>query len=387
MEPANSQLTAQPPDNLIDQIASVPTSKWRVITHSINMSPHTVLETSISVPLSDSHRATYFGRQAIFPSIAGDIGPMFGPTAVYLREVSTPSGNSMEVITRADFLQVAELHKPFFEQQQRRIQELLADIAQAPSKYEWEILSPDQFASSVQDLTVSITKVKISSIFGARTQYSIHGRATDGSSAEWSEEGEVAERIYTQVSDLKEKAAATSTEASVRPQLSQAEREEIRHIAKQFKSIDHVAIAVADLEPAVRTLSILGFLETERREVNGAGSGMKSVVMTAGNVKLVLLQGIGQNSQISRFIERYGTGVHHIAVGVNDLPAVYDKFKSLGLEFQTELVGGDDLIQCFIKRDAGMGIMLELIERGAEPGFKDQNVNALFSQMESREAV
>ena len=158
-------------------------------------------------------------------------------------------------------------------------------------------------------------------------------------------------------------------------------------VSRTFKAIDHVALAVSDLEGAVRTLKSFGFNEEERREIKGAATGMTSSVMIAGGVKIVILQGIGAESQISRFIERYGVGVHHLAVLVDDLQDAYQQLQAAGLDFQTDLIGGEDLIQCFVKRDEGLGIMIELIERKKAEGFTDKNVSELFSQMEEAGAV
>jgi 4-hydroxyphenylpyruvate dioxygenase-like putative hemolysin len=99
----------------------------------------------------------------------------------------------------------------------------------------------------------------------------------------------------------------------------------------------------------------------------------------------VLLEGTTPESQVSRFIEHYGPGVQHIAIGVTDLPALAEDLKAAGLEFDTTVIQGGGLRQIFSRRDPGSGLMFELIERlGGD--FSDQSVQQLFNQLEEKDS-
>lgn len=161
------------------------------------------------------------------------------------------------------------------------------------------------------------------------------------------------------------------------------------HIEGLYKKIDHVAIAVHELEEAISFYrDVLGLELMERRETQGKKSGMISAVMSAGHFTIVLLQGSEPESQVSQYVSNYGPGVQHIAFEVDQIEPAVEILKNKGFEFATNIITGNALRQAFSKRDINSGMMIELIERNAEIAeFEDNNVNDLFSQLETAELV
>jgi methylmalonyl-CoA epimerase len=157
-------------------------------------------------------------------------------------------------------------------------------------------------------------------------------------------------------------------------------------LAKYTRSIDHVAIAVKDLEESIRFYTgVLGFELKERRKTEGKTTAMISAVLVAGPVTIVLLEGTTPESQVSRFVEHFGAGVQHIAIGVEDLPQMAEDLKASGMEFDTTVIQSPGLRQIFSTRDPGSGMMFEFIERlGGD--FTDQSVQSLFEQLEKKNA-
>jgi methylmalonyl-CoA/ethylmalonyl-CoA epimerase len=157
-------------------------------------------------------------------------------------------------------------------------------------------------------------------------------------------------------------------------------------LGKYAKSVDHIAIAVHDLEASIKFYSeVLGFQLRERRETKGQKTAMISAVMVAGPVTAVLLQGTSPESQVSRFVENYGAGVQHVAIGVENLPEMAEELKKAGVEFDTNVIEGGGLRQIFTHRDPGSGMMYEFIERlGGD--FSDESVKNLFEQLEQKNA-
>ncbi|MES1245447.1 MAG: VOC family protein [Acidobacteriota bacterium] len=157
-------------------------------------------------------------------------------------------------------------------------------------------------------------------------------------------------------------------------------------LGKYAKSVDHIAIAVRDLEASIKFYSeVMGYQVRERRETKGQKTAMVSAVMVAGPVTVVLLQGTTPESQVSRFVENYGAGVQHIAIGVENLPAMAEELKGAGMEFDTNIIEGGGLRQIFSHRDPGSGMMFEFIERlGGD--FSDESVKNLFEQLEQKDA-
>src|ERR1044071_5442399 len=104
-------------------------------------------------------------------------------------------------------------------------------------------------------------------------------------------------------------------------------------LAKYATGIDHVAIAVHDLEESILLYTnVLGFELVERRRTEGKQTAMVSAVLKAGPVSVVLLQGTSPESQVSKFVEHFGPGVQHLAIAVEDLPTLAEDLKSKGME-------------------------------------------------------
>ncbi len=159
-------------------------------------------------------------------------------------------------------------------------------------------------------------------------------------------------------------------------------------ISEKALNIDHVAIAVPDLEASIAFYEqVLGFTVRERRETHGKKTGMVSAVLEGGPITFVLIQGTSPESQVSRYVEHYGPGVQHIAIGVKDLPEVAERLKSAGMDFDTGVIRGTGLLQIFSHRDPGSGMMYEFIEHTEDDGdFSDQSVQSLFEQLEDKDS-
>ncbi|MFE6054266.1 chorismate mutase [Kitasatospora sp. NPDC056446] len=154
-------------------------------------------------------------------------------------------------------------------------------------------------------------------------------------------------------------------------------------LARHARRIDHVAIAVRELEPAIALFrDRYGFDLLERRAVTGAASGMDSATMRAGGVTFVLCQGDSPESNVSRYIEHYGPGIQHVALEVADHPGVQEDLRARGADLLTGIIHGPGLDQSFTRRDPNTGIQLEFVTRTDNAGFDDSNVRELFTAME-----
>ena len=159
-------------------------------------------------------------------------------------------------------------------------------------------------------------------------------------------------------------------------------------LGESAKCLDHVAIAVPDLEASITWYeNVLGFELGERRTTQGEFTGMVSAVLRAGPITVVLVQGTSPESQVSRYIEHHGPGLQHMAIEVRDLRGLAKKLEADGVEFATEVIEGDGIRQIFTAREPGSGMMFELIERDDDRGhFSDESVRSLFRQLEEKNA-
>lgn len=157
--------------------------------------------------------------------------------------------------------------------------------------------------------------------------------------------------------------------------------------ARIYHKIDHIAIAVHDLELAIQFfVDVLGFELTGRRRIAGESTGMLSAELEHNDIKFVLLQGTEPASQVCRLIENFGPGIAHIALAVDDVESAADSLARQGMAFDTTIIAGAGLRQVFSSRDMNSGLSFEFIERSGEEGFLEENVQGLFSQLESRQA-
>ena len=154
-----------------------------------------------------------------------------------------------------------------------------------------------------------------------------------------------------------------------------------------YLKIDHIAIAVSNLEAGVRFFkNVLGFNLIRRRKVTGQKTGMIAAEMEHNGIKFVLCQGTESASQVCQLIEKCGPGVAHIALAVDDAESTALKLKEQGMAFDTTVIKGAGLRQVLSSRDVNSGLSFEFIERYGEEGFLEENVNELFSQLEKKGA-
>lgn len=152
--------------------------------------------------------------------------------------------------------------------------------------------------------------------------------------------------------------------------------------------IDHIAIAVKNIDEALFLYQdIFGFSLLKRREIVGAFSGMKSAELDAGGFSIVLVQGTSPESQVSRYIEEYGPGVQHVAIEVDDVDILSETLKESGVEFATNIIRGEGLVQIFTQREGNSGMMFEFIQRKKNTKhFEAGNIQQLFEQLEENNA-
>ncbi len=159
----------------------------------------------------------------------------------------------------------------------------------------------------------------------------------------------------------------------------------MKNLYKLPARIDHLAIAVVDIEEALFLYQgILGFTLLNRREVKGEFSGMLAAELDANGFTIVLVQGTSENSQVTQYINEYGPGVQHVAIEVEDVQYLIDTLQSKGMEFATDIIHGKNLVQVFTKRERNSGMMFEFIKkREVDSQFEANNIQDLFQQLET----
>ena len=133
-----------------------------------------------------------------------------------------------------------------------------------------------------------------------------------------------------------------------------------------FAAVDHVGVAVADLDEAIGWYRDTFGMEVTHQEVNeeqGVREAMLAVG-TEGGAQLQLLAPLQPDSPIARFLDRSGPGIQQIAYRVDDIEAVSAELRARGLRllYETPRRGTAGAQINFIHpKDAG-GVLVELIE-------------------------
>jgi methylmalonyl-CoA/ethylmalonyl-CoA epimerase len=156
-----------------------------------------------------------------------------------------------------------------------------------------------------------------------------------------------------------------------------------RAFVAPYRRIDHIALAVSDIEQAIALFqNILGFELKRRLHVAGAHTGMLSAEFEANGIRFVICQGTEPESQVSRLVENFGVGLAHIALEVDDVDETVGQLRGKGLEFDTSVIRGPGLTQAFSSRCGVTGLSFEFINRHGAEGFVDANIHDLFRQLE-----
>ncbi|MDK2855578.1 MAG: methylmalonyl-CoA/ethylmalonyl-CoA epimerase [Bacillota bacterium] len=132
-----------------------------------------------------------------------------------------------------------------------------------------------------------------------------------------------------------------------------------------IKKVDHIGIAVADLQKALKLYEeTLGIKCAGVEEV--AEQKVRTAFLPVGDTEIELLESTDPTSTVARFIEKRGEGIHHIALRVDDIKTALEKMKAAGIRLLDEVPrpgAGGARIAFLHPKDTG-GVLIELIERG-----------------------
>jgi methylmalonyl-CoA epimerase len=87
-------------------------------------------------------------------------------------------------------------------------------------------------------------------------------------------------------------------------------------------------------------------------------------MLPIGESRLELLEPVSEDSPISKFLEKRGGGIHHIAVHVDDIEASLAQLKARGVRLIDEnpRIGAEGCLVAFIHPSSANGVLLELVQ-------------------------
>ena len=128
-------------------------------------------------------------------------------------------------------------------------------------------------------------------------------------------------------------------------------------------TIDHIGIATSSLDESQQLWSILGFTQGED-QINSE-EGVKIRFMNGQtSTRIELLEPLGDDTPVGKFISKYGPGIQQIAVRVADIEETISVLLSVGVKMvsETPTLGADGHRIAFIHPSSAGGVLIELVE-------------------------
>jgi len=126
-------------------------------------------------------------------------------------------------------------------------------------------------------------------------------------------------------------------------------------------AVDHIAIAVKNLDEALAFYkAALGLPEIGIETVSE--QGVRVAKLDIGNTHIELLEPLGPDTPVGKFLENKGPGLHHICVKVDDINSELAKLKSQGMRLidETPKIGAGGAKIAFVHPKSTGGVLLEL---------------------------
>jgi methylmalonyl-CoA/ethylmalonyl-CoA epimerase len=134
-------------------------------------------------------------------------------------------------------------------------------------------------------------------------------------------------------------------------------------LSRVFRRIDHIGIAVADLDAAVGLYEGTYGMRVVHRETVTA-QGVEAVLIDVGENHVELLQPLADDTPVGRFLAQRGPGLHHIAYQVHDISAALSELREQGVRMidSAPRAGIRGSRVAFLHPSASGSVLTELVE-------------------------
>lgn len=128
--------------------------------------------------------------------------------------------------------------------------------------------------------------------------------------------------------------------------------------------IAHLGIATKDIQEALKFWQDALGLELVHTELV-EDQKVRVAMLPIGETNIELLEPISEDSPISKFLEKRGGGIHHIAVEVEDIETSLAKLKAEGMQLIDEKprIGAENCLVAFVHPKSTNGVLLELVQQ------------------------
>ena len=139
-------------------------------------------------------------------------------------------------------------------------------------------------------------------------------------------------------------------------------------MSKNFKvlKIDHIGIAVKNIKQSGRLFDeLLGMDSSKEEIVEAERVVVKKIAPKESISKLELIEGLYKDSVISKYVDKKGQGIHHIALEVDNIynAIQYLDFNDINIIYKEPKLGSDNKLITFIHPSSASGILIELCQK------------------------
>lgn len=133
-----------------------------------------------------------------------------------------------------------------------------------------------------------------------------------------------------------------------------------------FERIDHIGVAVTDLDAAIELYAGIYSMALVYRETVPE-QGVDAVLLDVGENHVELLAPLGPDTPVGKYLEKNGPGIHHVAYQVREIEPALAALKAAGMELidETPRIGIRGSRVAFVHPKAAGGVLTEIVEPAA----------------------
>ena len=130
-------------------------------------------------------------------------------------------------------------------------------------------------------------------------------------------------------------------------------------------TLDHIAIAVKDIEKSVKFYESLGLQFSEHREVVESQKVKTAFAPVDENSRLELLEPTSEESTIAKYLSKKGEGIHHLCYRVENVKEKSEELKTKGFKliYDEPFKGADNCLVNFIHPKSANGCLIEISQK------------------------
>jgi methylmalonyl-CoA epimerase len=155
----------------------------------------------------------------------------------------------------------------------------------------------------------------------------------------------------------------------------------------KIRRVDHIAVAVRDLDDAIERFSrILGAELIRKKEIRLSGSRISTAYLKLGDTIIGLDQAADPDGFIAKFIEQRGEGLHHLGLEVDDLDGFKGELHEKGVRIPHEEEPGGVRREILLSPKDLCGIVCQVIEwKEGEAETMEDRINRLNRSLDQWE--